>query len=202
MTGSDVLGQLLPRFERLLVEELGAWALESARTMIGHRSSGWVAASSAPAAAVIKRWAAERFGVEISFHGDTSDVAAVVHDHAQRVVRESGRPLKDLFRVLGTEYAFHQYYLCRLHGWGDITLRRGMGEAEYRARFRNRRFRPNAVASFALERPFSQPYRVEATVPIGRVLKAYWQGRRYLLPAETEYLVIGGEYRATRMTGR
>lgn len=197
--GRDVQGELLPRFERLLAEDLGAWAPESARIMIGHRSTGWVASSSAPAAAVIKRWAAERFGAEIRFHGAASNIAAVVDEHVQRVLRASGRRLEDLFRVLDAEYAFHQYYLRRIHGWGDIRLKRGMEEAEYRSNYRNRRFRPNAVASFALETPFARRYRVQATIPIGRVLKAYWQGERYLIPSETEYLVIGGEYPAIRL---
>ncbi len=199
MRGEQVERDVLPRFEQLLADELGPWAPPSAMFMIGSRSNGWVNSSSAPAAAVIKQWAAERFGAEISYHAGAVDVRASIERHLGRAVQISGRSLDELYRVLDAEYAFHQYYLRRIHGWGDLTLRRGMERAEYQSRYARGRFKPNAAASFALGNAFARRYRVEALVPVSRVLKAYWQGTRYLIPSETEYIVIGGDYLAKRL---
>jgi hypothetical protein len=65
LRGEDIERELLPKFERLLAEEPGDWAVISARTIMGSRDNGWVRSSSCSAAAVMKQWAKERFGVEI-----------------------------------------------------------------------------------------------------------------------------------------
>ena len=176
--------------------------------------------SNAASGAVMKLWARQRFGAPIRHHLGVQDPDARAAEHAESVVREHGRSLDEMFRLLDYESAFHPYYLRRIHVWGNITLRRGMEQAEYRSRYTSRRFRHNAVASFSLGAPFPRRYRVQATIPIGRVPKAYWQsatllapsttfvmpigrvpkaywqGERYLIPSETEHLIIGGEYRA------
>jgi hypothetical protein len=190
---------LVKRFEQLLADELGDWAPRSAKIIIGDRRGGWVGSSSAPAAAVLKQWAAERFGASISYHGGVRGVAERVAENIQRTLRSSGRTLEELYKLLDAEYAFHQYYLRRIHGWDDLLLRRGMEMEEYKANYARGRFMPNAVASFALHVPFSRTYRIEATVPVSRVLKAYWQGESYLMPSESEYIVIGGVYPARRI---
>lgn len=202
MRGEDVKRDLLPRFEQLLSDELGAWAPQSARIMIGSRTNGWVHSSSAPAAAVMKQWAASRFGAAISYHGGVAGAEQRIADDVARTLSRSGRSLDDIDRLFDAEYAFHQYYLRRLHGWEELSLRRGMERAEFEALYANGRFTPNAVASFSLGAGFGRLYRVEAKVPQTRVLKAYWQGSGYLLPEELEYIVIGGTYRARRIGRR
>ncbi|GIX31380.1 MAG: hypothetical protein KatS3mg124_1852 [Porticoccaceae bacterium] len=195
LRGGDVEGDLLPRFERLLADELGSWAPESARIMIGSRSSGWVTSANTPAGAVMKQWAADRFGAKITYHGGTSDIADAVSAGISRTLRASGRSLEDLDRLLDAEYAFHQYYLRRLHGWDDLTLRRGMDPAEYEAHYRRGRFEANALSSWSTGAGFFGR-RVQATIPVGRVLKTYHQGKKYLMVSEQEYIVIGGGYAA------
>jgi hypothetical protein len=61
-----------------------------------------------------------------------------------------------------------------------------MERAEYEANYARGKFRPNAVASFSRHAPFARSHRIEATVPVSRVLKAYWQGERYLISSESE----------------
>jgi hypothetical protein len=190
--------ELVQRFERLLADDLGDWAPVSAKTMIGGRQ-GWVASSNSPAGAVMKQWATERFGASAYYHGGASGVAERIAEDVQRTLRASGRTIEELYKVFDAEYAFQQYYLRRMHGWDDLTLRRGIDAPEYEAHYARGKFEPNAVASFSLRAPFSRPYQIEATVPVSRVLKAYWQGQEYLMKSEAEYVVIGGVYQARRI---
>jgi len=187
------------RFEQLLVDEIGGWAPKSAKIIIGARKGGWVGSSSAPAAAVIKQWASDRFGASITYHGGVRGAAERVAEDIQRTLRASGHTLEELYKLLDAEYAFHQYYLRRIHGWDDLLLRRGMEVEEYEANYARGKFRTNAAMSFSLHTPFIRSHRIEAAVPVSRVLKAYWQGEKYLLTSESEYIVIGGVYPARRI---
>jgi hypothetical protein len=195
---SSVL-DLVERFEQLLVDELGDWAPKSAKMIIGDRRGGWVVSSSAPAAAVLKQWAADRFGASISYHAGIKDVAELVAENIQNTLRSSGRTLEELYKLLDNEYAFHQYYLRRIHGWDDLLLLRGMEMEEYEANYARGKFMSNAVTSFSLHVPFRRTHQIAATVPVSRVLKTYWQGENYLIPSESEYIVIGGVYPARRI---
>jgi hypothetical protein len=195
LRGEDVERDLLPKFEGLLAEELGGWALRSARTMIGNRDNGWVRSSSSSAAAVMKQWAKERFGAEIIHHGGYTGIGEAISEGIGRTLSKSGRSLDELYRLMDAEYAFHQYYLRRLHGWDDVRLRRGMSREEFGAQYRRGRFTANALSSFSAGSGF-RGRRIEARIPISRVLKTYWQGDTYLMTPEMEYIVIGGQYAA------
>lgn len=98
-------------------------------------------------------------------------------------------------RLLDAEYAFHQYYLRRIHGWDDLLLLRGMKQAEYAAQYRRGKFTANAVQSYSTGSGFSGRL-VQIQAPVSRVLKTYFQGERFLMPPEMEYIVIGGVYPA------
>lgn len=151
--------------------------------------------SNAASGAVMKLWARQRFGAPIRHHLGVQDPDARAAEHAESVVREHGRSLDEMFRLLDYESAFHQYYLRRLHGWAAIELRRGMSSDEYRASMVRGRFTANAWCSFSTQRP-CHGRRVPITVGAERMLKAYYQGAAFLLPAEYEYIVIGGTYPA------
>lgn len=72
-------------------------------------------------------------------------------------------------------------------------MRWGMRQAGYTANYRRERFSANALTSCSTGNGFSGR-RVESVIPVGRVLKTYWQGETYLMTPEQEYIVLGGEY--------
>lgn len=186
-----VRGMML-NFERLLFDEIGSWAAGVAKDLIGNRHSGWAQSSSSPAGAVMKVWARERMGAKINYHDGTRRVRARIDRDVEEVKFATGRRLDELLKLFDYEYAWHQYYLRRMHGWDLLTLRRGMETPEFNANFdQELGFLPNALSSFSIGHGFSAPRRVEVAVPVDLILKAYWQGERYLLPHEREYIVIG-----------
>jgi len=138
--------------------------------------------------------------VQITYHDGTIAIAERIAEDVQRTLRASSRTLEELYRLLDYEYAFHQYYLRRIHGWDGLTLRRGMERAEYKAAFRRGQLRPNAVASFGGREWVPADLSRRGTGAADAYsLKAFWQGEIYLIPSEYEYIVIGGTYRARRI---
>jgi SPP1 gp7 family putative phage head morphogenesis protein len=159
----------------------------------------WSRSSSSEHGAILKVWAAARFGAQgarINWHADHAGDAAARHAEAvfSSWLASTGLRRADVFALLDAEYAFNQVLLRRAHGWDPFVLHRYMREAEYDANTSRGQMRPNAVASWTTElgkfygnRLASAEFRAEWIVKVWQQGAAYmsYEGR------EAEYVAIG-----------
>lgn len=180
----------------------GAGATDSIRRMFG--KGGWSSSSNSVAGGAMKLWAHQRFGVRIVHHDglDEARNLRVTAEHLERVGKKSGRGVEGILKLFDAEYAFHQYYLRRLHGWDGFTVDRGMAMAEADSGMRAGSFTGNAVMSGT---PSQSIWNAEARVRMQtrpeNVLKTWFQGARYMHfgARESEYIVLGRTVPATRV---
>ncbi len=166
---------------------------------------GWGYDANGPAGAVLKGWVESRFGLPPVFHkapirrtGSPAWVAYVEEKMSSRYHNNSINQQLDLL------YEFCQWALAhRFRAGRRVTLYRGVNDfAEHEILARQDRHgavvRLNSLTSFTAERAVADTFGdvvIEAQVPAVKILFF-----RELLPShplmgESEYLVIGGEYR-------
>lgn len=194
----EEVAKLMKKFSAHLDKTVYKGAGESARKLF----LGWSGSSTSRPGGVMKLWAAERFaGVEVRMHrgGGAAGVQAAEED-VRIVSKAAGRSKDELFAVLDAEYAFHVYYLRRIHGWGRFNIDRGMSGGELASNYADGTFRGNGVSSATIKLGvWSAARRVRVQARPEYVLKTYFQGRSYMSfgEREAEYVLIGRALPAT-----
>lgn len=187
--------QVMIDFENYLRREFGATAGKALRGFF----SSWSDGSSYGAGAVMKIWAHQRFGVDITYHARVNPQIEKVEEQARKFAAPYG--FEKLLDLLDAEQALTTYTLRRLHGHDPITVQRGMEAAEYRNERDGNTYRANAVSSVTTAKAAwtHAERRVEITAPAERFVKTYHQGISYLrfVDTEAEYVIIGGKYTDT-----
>lgn len=202
--------EAVPRFEayvRQRFEGLGFTRTNGQRVgpveLLRWAMTQWSGSSSSEGGALLKAWAASRFGRQgaaISFHYGHSgaDALAKVEEVLTRWERLTNIKRADVFELFDAEYAFNQALLRRGYGWGPLRLHRYMSEGEYRASARGDAWNGNAVASYTQSvGAFSGDRLVSFEARIEAVLKIWQQGPEYMLfeEREAEFVGIGTRWR-------
>lgn len=193
------------RFAEWVNRRYGAGTVESLRILFNNK---WSSSSNSTGAGAMKYWAHERFGVDIRHHGRIQGEAALrdaVRADMERVAKASGKSVPAIMEMLDAEYAFHQWYLRRFHGWDAITVDRGMAREEASKGFNRRTgiFTPNALASTTTSPEVfkHQPARIRMQARVEDFLKTWYQGRSFMKyqEDEVEYIIIGRPQKAKRV---
>jgi hypothetical protein len=187
--------QVMIDFEQYLRREFDS----NAGPVLRSAFTSWSDDSSYGAGAVMKLWANQRFGAEITYHNKPNPKLTDVQREAEKFAAPYG--LEKLMDLLDLEQAFTVYTFRRLHGYEPVTVQRGMGEAEYKNERSGTTYRANAVSSVTAAKGVwsHSGQRVEVTVPAERFVKTWYQGAKYLRFTETvaEDILIGGQYEDT-----
>ncbi|BDG05897.1 NAD(+)--dinitrogen-reductase ADP-D-ribosyltransferase [Anaeromyxobacter oryzae] len=172
---------------------------------------GWGVDASSIEGAVLKGWVESRFGITPTFHH--ARIAGVEDEAYQRYAADRTRGsarTSAILSQLDLVYEFTQYELARrFPGERWRTLWRGVhGEEEDAVLEREGRrdlvVRLNNLSSFTddAERAWEFGYAVwQARVPLAKVFFFSGLLPDSLLRGEREWLVVGGEYRVTRLAG-
>ncbi len=166
---------------------------------------GWGYDANGPAGAVLKGWVESRFGLPPVFHkapirrvGSAAWAAYVEEKMSSRYHNNSINLQLDLL------YEFCQWALARFFRTGRlVTLYRGVNDlAEHeildRADRQRAVVRLNSLVSFTAERAVAGAFGdvvLETQVPATKILFFRELLPSHPLTGESEYLVIGGEYR-------
>jgi NAD+--dinitrogen-reductase ADP-D-ribosyltransferase len=166
---------------------------------------GWGYDSNSPEGAVIKGWVESRFGLLPTHHKEPMSPRAVAVWAAYVAEKMSTRYHADSIHVqLDLLYEFCQWRFRRFEaGKTHITLFRGTNEYDetkviQQIDRRTAVVQFNNVLSFSDDRDIAGCFGnriLEAQVPVTKILFFNALFPRHPLQAESEHLVIGGEYR-------
>jgi NAD+--dinitrogen-reductase ADP-D-ribosyltransferase len=170
--------------------------------------SHWGVDSNGRAGAVLKAWVESRFGLPPTFHsGNLADDPQARERFARDRTAGAAKTV-GAWMQLDLLYAFCQYELARrFPGERWRTLFRGTHDPdEYRlpeattAPHRTQLVRLNNLSSFTSDPEVAWEFGSavwEIQVPLQKVVFFSGLLPRHLLSGESEYLVLGGEYRVT-----
>jgi NAD+--dinitrogen-reductase ADP-D-ribosyltransferase len=172
---------------------------------------GWGYDASSREGAVLKGWAESRFGLFPTFH--KAALARFASEAWSRYVEEkmsSRFSNNDIHTQLDLLYEFCQWSLLRWFrpGQHHLILYRGVNDfcedallrGQSRPRSGQALVRLNNVVSFTAQRSIACEFGdtiLEARVPTAKILFFNDLLPRHALRGESEYLVIGGDYRVT-----
>lgn len=169
---------------------------------------GWSADSNGHAGAVLKAWAENRFGLAPSFHGGRlpADPEACARYQADRSRHAAMVPA--IMMQLDVLYTFAQYELMRRapdRRW--LTLYRGTHDPEEYVVHTDAAPAPgtlvvrlNNISSFTSDREVAWEFGSSVwtvRVPTAKIVCFSGLLPPQLLGGESEYLVLGGDYRVT-----
>ena len=165
---------------------------------------GWGADSNAHAGAVLKAWVENRFGLPPTFHGGRlpDDPEACIRYQEDR--RKNAAMIPAIMMQLDVLYTFAQYEMMRRYPcerW--LTLYRGTHDPqEYAIRpsapGTDTLVRLNNISSFTSDREVAWEFGSAVwavRVPVTKIVCFSGLLPPQLLGGESEYLVLGGEYR-------
>ena len=169
---------------------------------------GWGADSNGHSGAVLKAWVESRFGLRATYHGGilASDASARERYWTDRM-RGAARTVA-VATQLDLLYTFCQEELRRRHpGVNWVTLYRGTHDPEeYALRESGESggsvVRLNNLSSFSSDVEVAWEFGSlvwEVRVPLEKIVFFSGLLPKYLLGGESEYLVLGGEYRVREM---
>jgi NAD+--dinitrogen-reductase ADP-D-ribosyltransferase len=166
---------------------------------------GWGYDSNSPEGAVIKGWVESRFGLLPTYHKQPMTPRSVDVWTAYVAEKMSARYHANSIHVqLDLLYEFCQWQFCRFDpGRTHVTLFRGTNEYDETKVIQQIDRRTavvlfNNVLSFSNDRDIAGIFGnriLEAQVPVTKILFSNALFPRHPLQAESEHLVIGGEYR-------
>ena len=180
----------------------------SARASLRHSYvrflAGWGVDSNGHAGAVLKAWVESRFGLRATYHhgvlaNDRTAVERYAIDRMKGASQTMGLSMQ--FDLL---YTFCQDELRRRHpGCEHLTLYRGTHDPEeYALREGSVAGAPlvrlNNLSSFSSDRETAWEFGSsvwEVRVPLSKIVFFSGLLPKHLLEGESEYLVLGGEYR-------
>lgn len=172
---------------------------------------GWAFDSNSPEAAVLKGWVESRFGLYPTFHGGAMEPSSSRHWINYVEQKMSSRfHNNSINQQLDMLYEFCQWALPRHHAPGrtHLTLYRGTNDFSER-RLLERPGRNHAVislnnlVSFSADRTLAcqfGDYILEARVPLVKIVFFNELLSLHALRGESEYLVVGGDYRVRMST--
>lgn len=184
---------LVKKFEDYMNSKIHRYSRGVARALFRE----WSQSSSTVGAATIKLWAEERFGYIARYHSGITNretIRSTLESHARESLSRARLDAKTVYKILDAEYEFHQYYLRRLHGYDEFKALRYVSNTEFNGSFENNLWQGNAVQSVTVKRGgFSGSRQVELEHRIENVIKAYYQGEKYMHygAGESEYIVLG-----------
>jgi NAD+--dinitrogen-reductase ADP-D-ribosyltransferase len=166
----------------------------------------WGFDANSPAGAVLKGWVESRFGLFPTFHKEPirrfNSPAWIAYMEEKMSSRFNNNDIKTQFDLL---YEFCQWALLRFHAIGRKHLRLYRGTNDLRDQqlvqsidSRTAIVRLNSLASFTSQRSIADEFGdtiMEAEVPVVKVLFFNALLSPHTLQGESEYLVIGGDYR-------
>ena len=194
---------------------LHEWAQHqaSARASLRHSYirflANWGVDSNGHAGAVLKAWVESRFGLSATYHHGllASDPAARERYAADRI--KGSAQTMGVAMQFDLLYTFCQDELRRRHpGREHLTLYRGTHDPhEYAVRDTPPTgatlVRLNSLSSFTSDREIAWEFGSsvwEVRVPFSKIVFFSGLLPRHLLEGESEYLVLGGEYRVAPLT--
>jgi NAD+--dinitrogen-reductase ADP-D-ribosyltransferase len=182
----------------------------SARASLRHSYirflANWGADSNGHAGAVLKAWVESRFGLRATYHG-----GLLAADPAAREKYAADR-MKGAAQTIGVSmqldllYTFCQDELARRHpGETHLTLYRGTHDPEEyavhaEADTGTKLVQLNNLSSFTDDREVAWEFGSavwEVSVPLAKIVFFSGLLPRHLLEGESEFLVLGGEYRVS-----
>lgn len=168
----------------------------------------WGADSNGHAGAVLKSWVESRFGLYATYHyGRLADDPAARERYALDRMRGASKTM-GVAMQLDLLFTFCQDELRRRHpGETWLTLYRGTHDSEeYAVRGAAAGdtviVQLNNLSSFTSDREVAWEFGSsvwKARVPLGKVVFFSGLLPRHLLGGESEYLVLGGEYRVKKL---
>lgn len=168
---------------------------------------GWQVDSNSMEGAVIKGWVHSRLGIPPTYHKDSLENSQAMMEYSVDRIRGSSRTnaIDSQFDLL---YEFCQYELARRHlGASSIMLYRGTYDAECYGKIDNERagnsvVRMNNISSFTTDRECAWEFGStvwEVCVPLAKIFFFSGLLPDSLLRGESEYMVIGGEFRVKKL---
>lgn len=168
----------------------------------------WGFDANSPAGAVLKGWVESRFGLFPSFHKEPlrrfNSVAWLNYVEEKMSSRFHNNSIYMQFDVL---YEFCQWSLSRFHAIGKKHMRLYRGSNDLREHQllqqlegRQALIRLNNLVSFTSQPDIADEFGdnlIEAEVPLAKILFYNDLLQRHPLRGEAEYLVIGGDYKAS-----
>jgi NAD+--dinitrogen-reductase ADP-D-ribosyltransferase len=184
----------------------------SARSSLRHSYvaflQNWGADSNGHAGAVLKSWVESRFGLYATYHyGRLADDPSARERYALDRIRGAAKTM-GVSMQLDLLYTFCQDELQRRHsGERWLTLYRGTHDPEeYAVRDASNGdaviVQLNNLSSFTSDREVAWEFGSsvwQAQVPLGKIVFFSGLLPRHLLGGESEYLVLGGEYRVEKL---